>query len=947
MCRVKKLQFIFLLSAFLFHSISGKTQTGKYPIKNFAPEDYGAGIQNIDFAQNRDLTVFVANNLGVLSFNGVNWGKYALQTGKKQRSLAFSETENRLYVGSQGEFGYFEGNWNYTSLLNKIPTEHKDFDEVWDVHLYDSKVYFCTFQGIFEFDGNTVKVIKSPKGFNRTFLAGNRLFTQLQTGELVEVKEGEIHNISDDSDRAHVVVGIIRNEMGYAVFYNSGKIKFLNAMPLPDSYAKLIRVLEGKFVNHVTQISDGRLVISTQREGLFIFTESNNTIENISKEDGLMSSACLRVFQDHSGSLWVGMQNGMSLIDINSPLRLINQNIGIQGSGYEAFEREEGTYYTTSNGIYFLRVNAGNAPCKFLEGTEGPAYGMQVINKKLYAGHHTGLFLLENGKAIRRATCDGLWQIKPLQNNPGYAIGGMYSGLLLFETDTDGNLKEIQKISGFAESSRFFEEDNRGRIWVGQYYKGMYRITLTDDLLKASVSKVSDSSSLPIQQYIFLTRIDEQIYVGTPKGIYTLDQASDKLVEDKELSKVLGKTWIYLLQQDKSKNVYVYAENHVGHFKQVSSGNYVYVPSSLFQLRQLFNNDLLSVSRHVQNGVLFNANEGFIQYIPELEYSVTLHEEPIISKVYSVAEDSTLYSRMPFTERPANVAPIEISERTKVLQFTVESFKYRDISHQQFRYYLQGFDVTYSAWTTTNVKEYTNLKPGTYTFWAEAYNSSGEVIKSKPLVIHVNPLFYKTTWARFIYFILVLIGLYIFYRIQRRYYKAKQAKLEQAKQQELALKQKELQALKEDQIKSELSHVNSLLAASTMNLVVKNEFMENVKEEIREALSTDKPEEKQKALERIIKEIDTTLKVQEDWKQFEYNFDRVHGDFLKRLTTEFTDLTPGEQKLCAFLRLNMDSKEIANLMGISLRGVEVSRYRLRKKFNLETQQNLAKFILEY
>jgi DNA-binding CsgD family transcriptional regulator len=929
MYRLQKLRLIVLFSVALFHSISGKTQTGKYPIKNFAPEDYGAGIQNIDFAQNRDLTVFVANNLGVLSFNGVNWGKYALQTGKKQRSLAFSENENRLYVGSQGEFGYFEGNWIYKSLLDKIAPEHKDFDEVWDVHRYDSKVYFCTFQGIFEYESDTVHVIKHEKGFNRTFLAGNRLFTQIQSGELVEVKEGKIHSIDDTSDRAHVVVGIIRNETGYAVFYNSGKIKFLNSVNLPDSYSKLIKVLEGKYVNHVTQISDGRLVISTQREGLFIFNEINNEIENISKADGLMSNACLRVFQDHSGSLWVGMQNGMSLIDINSPLRLINQNIGIQGSGYEAFEREEGTYYTTSNGIYFLRGNASTALCEFLEGTEGPAYGMQVINKKLYAGHHTGLFLLENGKAIRRATCDGLWQIKPLQNNPGYAIGGMYSGILLFETDTDGNLKEIQKISGFAESSRFFEEDNRGRIWVGQYYKGLYRITLSDKLRQANVVK------------------DEQIYIGTPKGILVLDQASDKIIEDKEFSKIVGSSWIYLLQQDKNKNVYVYAENHVGHFKQVSTGNYVYVPSSIFQLRQLFNNDLLSVSRQVKNGVLFNANEGFIQYIPELENSVTLQEEPIISRVYSVAEDSTLYRRMPFTEKPTKVSPIVISEGTKVLQFTVESFKYRDISHQQFRYYLQGFDETYSTWTTTNVKEYTNLKPGTYTFWVEAYNSSGEIIKSKPLVIRVNPFFYKTTWARFIYFILVLIGLYIFYRIQRRYYKAKQAKLEQAKQQELALKQKELQALKEDQIKSELSHVNSLLAASTMNLVVKNEFMENVKEEIREALSTDKPEEKQKALERIIKEIDTTLKVQEDWKQFEYNFDRVHGDFLKRLTTEFTDLTPGEQKLCAFLRLNMDSKEIANLMGISLRGVEVSRYRLRKKFNLETQQNLAKFILEY
>jgi DNA-binding CsgD family transcriptional regulator len=99
--------------------------------------------------------------------------------------------------------------------------------------------------------------------------------------------------------------------------------------------------------------------------------------------------------------------------------------------------------------------------------------------------------------------------------------------------------------------------------------------------------------------------------------------------------------------------------------------------------------------------------------------------------------------------------------------------------------------------------------------------------------------------------------------------------------------------------------------------------------------------------EKIIKEIDTTLKVQEDWKQFEHHFDQIHGDFLKRLTREFTDLTPGEQKLCAFLRLNMDTKEIANLMAISSRGVEVTRYRLRKKFKLDTHQNLSKFILEY
>jgi len=87
---------------------------------------------------------------------------------------------------------------------------------------------------------------------------------------------------------------------------------------------------------------------------------------------------------DKSGNLWVGMQNRIALIDIKSPLRLINQNIGLQGGGYEGFETQEGTYYTTSNGIYFLPVDASTS--SFLHGTEGLAYGMQLINKKIMQG---------------------------------------------------------------------------------------------------------------------------------------------------------------------------------------------------------------------------------------------------------------------------------------------------------------------------------------------------------------------------------------------------------------------------------------------------------------------------------------------------------------------------------------------------------------------------------
>ena len=938
------LRLLYLLPWLLVVADSN-ANSGNYPIKNFAPADYGAGIQNIDFAQNRDLTLFVANNLGVLAYNGTTWEKHALNTGKKQRSLAFDKNSNRLYVGSQGEFGFFEDNWRYVSLLDKIPKQFLDFDEVWTVLLLESNVYFCTFQGIYIYDGNSVSVIRRPGGLNRSFLAGNRLFTQSPTGVLFEIKGGELIPLPQNGHTNQVIAGVIRNEAGYLFFYNSGKIDLLNSMSKPGPYTELVNVLAGKFVNHVLQISDGRFVISTQRAGLFIYDPQTNQVDNISVLNGLISNACLKAYQDHNGNLWVGMQNGIALVDVNSPLRLINQNIELQGSGYEAFDTDEGTYYTTSNGIYFLPKDESKS--QFLLGTEGPAYGLQLINHKLYAGHHTGLFLLEGGKAIRRASCDGLWIVKQLQSNPAYALGGTYSGLYLFQLDGNGELQEVQKINGFNESSRFFEEDRKGRIWVGQYYKGLYLLTLSESLKDADVKKVSDSQNLPIQQYIFLSRIDDQLYISTSKGIFKLDQATDRIVEEEVFTKVVGKNWVYQLVQDKQKNVYVYSENLVGLFKKVSPGNYVYVPSSLFQLRQSFNNDLLSVSRNMRNGVLFNANEGFIYYNPELEEEATMTNEPLVSKVFSVAEDSILYSRMPFNVRPEEIESIRISEGTKVLQFIVESFKFKDVSNQQFRYYLKGFDETYGAWTTAGIKEYTNLKAGGYAFQVQTFNSRGEIVSSKPLLIEVTPSFYKSALARILYFLLVIFILYQIYRFQRQYYRRKQSKLEQTRQMELGQKQKELQELKEEKIKSELRHLNNLLAASTMNLVVKNEFMETIKEEIGQAKATDKVQDKQRALERIIKEIDTTLKVQEDWKQFEHHFDQVHGDFLKRLTNEFKDLTPGEQKLCAFLRLKMDTKEIANLLAISIRGVEIARYRLRKKFGLETYQNLSKFILEY
>ena len=105
----------------------------------------------------------------------------------------------------------------------------------------------------------------------------------------------------------------------------------------------------------------------------------------------------------------------------------------------------------------------------------------------------------------------------------------------------------------------------------------------------------------------------------------------------------------------------------------------------------------------------------------------------------------------------------------------------------------------------------------------------------------------------------------------------------------------------------------------------------------------DKDSDEYKKLIRVINEED---KMDEQWEHFAMHFDKVHSDFLLALKAKYPKLSANELKLCAYLRMNLTTKEIAKLMNISVRGVEISRYRLRKKLLIPTEENLFNFLIE-
>jgi len=168
-------------------------------------------------------------------------------------------------------------------------------------------------------------------------------------------------------------------------------------------------------------------------------------------------------------------------------------------------------------------------------------------------------------------------------------------------------------------------------------------------------------------------------------------------------------------------------------------------------------------------------------------------------------------------------------------------------------------------------------------------------------------------------------------------------------QKEIALKDSEevIERLKNEKLQAEIQSKNQELASATMHLINKNGFIDHVKSGVISVIKKSKNQEVKNELNKVVLSIEKNIAGDSDWEQFEIHFDQVHGDFIHRFKVHFKDLSPQEIKLSAYLRMNLSSKEIAYLMNISTRGIEIARYRLRKKLGLERIENLQEFILRF
>lgn len=230
----------------------------------------------------------------------------------------------------------------------------------------------------------------------------------------------------------------------------------------------------------------------------------------------------------------------------------------------------------------------------------------------------------------------------------------------------------------------------------------------------------------------------------------------------------------------------------------------------------------------------------------------------------------------------------------------------------------------------------------------------GRVSEISEKSFYINKAWYLQWQAWVIYiFLLIVIGIAVRYLLRKRIKKQKHQLMQKLRaSREKFLKEQEeenekkLMHLENKRLAEQLKMKKRELSNLATNIVYKNEVLNNLREELLNLRDTEGKEFSKDQLKKIDRLMDKARSDERDWDIFEKSFNESHGDFFKKLKKNYPSLTPNDLKLCAYLRLNMTSKEVASLFNITIRGVEVRRYRLRKKFNLETETNLTEFLLK-
>lgn len=908
------------------------------PIKNFTPNMYGAENQNWAISQSDENYIYVANNIGLLEYNGAKWQLYPSPNGSVIRGV--NVINSKIFTGGYMEFGYWEknqfGKLVYQSLSSKIKNDLIE-EDFWNIIEFDSFILFQSLQRIYIYDTlkESFNIINAKVSLPKLFRVNQSLYFQKIGEGVFKIENGEPILISEDPIlKNNIVVNVYvindslffqTQELGIFKFNNNAISKW--KIPANNS-------IENLSVYSSLQLKDGSIVLGTISDGLLHISKSGNLITSINQEKGLNNNTILTLFEDNDQNIWLGLDNGISVINFNSPFSVYNDLKGKLGSVYASVVFNDKLYLGTNQGLFYKKLNSNEA-FKFINDTKGQVWCLKVIDNTLFCGHNSGTFVVNNNQVKLISNVMGTWDIKPIYNT-GLLLQGNYNGLSILEKKGT-TWKYRNTLDGFNISSRFFEFISEDEIVVNHESNNVLNLKIDANYEEVLSSKPETSAPKSLKSGL-VTYNNKLIYTSN-SGVFEYVKSQQKFIKDSVLTSSFINNDNYisgkLIVEETTNTLWGFTKKNIIYFSPGKLDNVLRAHSiPLTADLRNFLPGFESIT-HIEDAVyLFGTSRGYIK----LDVSKFNNENFTIS--INAIQESVL-----------NGASNDISlntftnfksfENNLFFEFSVPEFNnYFEVNYQ---YQLEGLHDNWSNWSTNSTVSFENLPYGDYKF--KVKGQIGNMLSENVAVYEFSidrPWYISNKMIALYGVLFILIIAFVHFIYKRNFNKQKKLFLLK-KQRELAFSrlesEKVIMKLKNERLQNEIDSKTRELSASTMSIIKKNQILNTIKGELEGVKESSK-------VKPVIKIINKNLTNTGDWEMFQKAFNDADSDFLKKVKNTHPTLTPNDLRLCAYLRLNLSSKEIAPLLNISVRSVEIKRYRLRKKMELQHEKSLVEYILQ-
>ncbi|WP_338407853.1 triple tyrosine motif-containing protein [uncultured Flavobacterium sp.] len=950
--KLSVLLLLLLISTALFGQVKS---IGLPEIRNYKRTDYKGGTQNWNIDQDKNGNIYFANNNGLFQFDGATWSKYSLPNLQAIRSLK-TEKSGKIFVGAYNEFGYFKSNlegklvyFSLSKFLSKDLTS--TIDMVWKIHLYKDEVIFQTFAGAYIFKNNKLKLLKPPTKFQFSFQVNNKLYFQDVSRGLMEYQNGELIPLEGTTVLNNTEVWgmfpIANNKLLIATI-DKGLFLYDNKTISPWETEANVFIKKNSCLGGVA-VNNNFIALNSVLNGIIICNKSGRIIQHVNRKKGLLNNTVLASFIDNKNNLWLGLDNGISFINENSPISYFGYSHDIS-TVYASVIYKENLYVATNQGLFY---HSWNKPFKedaftLVEGTTGQAWNIQIIDEKLICAHNRGALLIEGVKSTQTLNDKGYWGFKKIPNNPNFLIGSNYNGFSLFEKKLNG-WHFIHQINGFNKSVGHFEIDDK-TIWVVKDDL-IYQMTLTEDFKDFIFIEKYENVSKNFKGIGSLQLLNGTVYFQTNNHFFKYLQGEKVFFEDKKISTLFKNIpKVNTVNEDNSGNIWYVFNKSIGVLMKKPNGNYSNnaVPFSNLTGNLVDNN--LSVYTFNSENIFIGLTDGLAHYDSTLENNFIRKPKAFVRSFFYAGH--TIISGNGQDRNAKYTVPYQSNN----VNFTFSSPTYENIENVKFSYKLDGFEGNWSNWLAISSKEYTNLREGNYKMKVKVKNSYGIESDEAAISFSISPPWYRHFLAYLFYAIAITtIIFYIrkgmqskirknkYYETieQRRLYLEKESKIRQ-EQYDL---EKEIERLKSDKLKIKILVKDKELVNNTLQVVKKNKILNGIIHKLKDINVESFDESAKFQFSKLNKSIIKEVNTEQSWKDLEKHIKNVHFDFLKRLKEKYPTISPRELDLSTYLLMNMSTKEITEIMNISGGGVELARYRLRKKLELNKKENLIGFLM--